>query len=393
VPHDFDRVIDRRNTESSKWHKYGDGVLPLFVADMDFRSPEAVVRALRDRVEHGVFGYGYGVERSPLHEVVAARLLQRYGWRISPDAVVLIPGVIPGFNVACRVLASPGDGLLIQAPAYPPILRVPGNVGVRADIVQLRREPDGRYVVDADAFESAIHRRTKVFLLCNPHNPVGRVFEVAELRRMAETCLRRGLTICADEVHCDLIFPGHRHLPIASLDPEISDRTITLMAPTKTYNLAGLKCSVAIIPNAELRDRFLAARVDLVQAVNILGYTAALAAYRDGQGWLDELLLYLEANRDFLVEYVRSRLPGISTAAPEATYLAWLDCRAASLPGNDPYTFFLEHAGVALNDGTTFGPGGGGFVRLNFGCPRSILAEALDRMRQALTTAPRPFAS
>jgi cysteine-S-conjugate beta-lyase len=389
VTHDFDLVVDRRPTESSKWHKYGEGVLPMFVADMDFRSPEPVIRALRERIEHGIFGYGYSLEISPLHEVVADRLLKRYGWRVSPEAVVLIPGVIPGFNVACRVLASPGHGLLIQTPAYPPILRVPGNVGLTADTVQLRRAPDGRYVVDFDAFESAIHPRTRVFLLCNPHNPVGRVFETSELMRMAEICLRRGLTICADEVHCDLIFSGHRHVPIASLDPEIAARAITLLAPSKTYNLAGLRCAAAVIPNAALRERFVAARVDMVQAVNIMGYTAALAAYRDGQPWLDGLLRYLAANRDVVSQYVNAHLPGVSMAPPEATYLAWLDCRGASLPGEDPCAFFLEQARVALNDGATFGPGGAGFVRLTFGCPRSILDQALDRMRQSLISAAR----
>jgi cystathionine beta-lyase len=389
VTYDFDQVIDRRQTESSKWHKYGEGVLPLFVADMDFRSPEPVIRALRERVEHGVFGYGPAVEVSPLHEVVADRLHKRYAWTVSPEALVLIPGVIPGVNLACRVLASPGDGLLIQTPAYPPLLRVPGNVGLTADLVPLRRDMDGRYAVDFEAFAAAITERTKVFLLCNPHNPVGRVFERHELTRMAEICLRQGLTICADEVHGDLIFSGHQHVPIASLDPEIAARTLTLLAPSKTFNLAGLSCSIAVIPDAGLRERFVAARVDMVRAVNILGYTAALAAYRDGQAWLDELLRYLEANRDFVVQYVRKHLPGVSVAAPEGTYLAWLDCRAAAIPAGDPYPFFLEQARVALNDGATFGPGGAGFVRLNFGCPRSILAEALDRMRRALIAAPR----
>jgi len=198
-------------------------------------------------------------------------------------------------------------------------------------------------------------------------------------------CLRRGLSIVADEIHCELTLAGQHHIPIASLAPEIADRTITLMAPSKTFNLAGLKCSVAIIPNAPLREKFVAGRIDLVQTVNIFGYTAAFAAYRDGQPWLDELLRYLEANRDFVVEYVKTRLPGVKMAPPEATYLGWLDCRAAGPAARDPFTFFLDKAKVALNDGALFGPGGEGFVRLNFGCPRSVLTEALDRMRAALT--------
>jgi cystathionine beta-lyase len=382
VIHDFDRVIDRRRTESSKWHTYPPDVLPLWVADMDFRSPEPVIRALRERVEHGVFGYG--VEQPEFYEVFLDRLQTRYGWRVSPEAILVIPGVIPGFNLAARALTTAGDGLLLQTPVYPPIRRVPGNVGLTSDEMELERQPDGRYAIDFERFEAAIGERTRMFLLCNPHNPVGRVFRRDELQRMAEICVRRGLLICADEVHCELTFSRQQHVPIASLDAEIAARTITLMAPSKSFNLPGLKCAVAIIPNASLREKFVAARLDLVRAVNVLGYTAALAAYRDGQPWLDALLRYLEANRDFVVESVRSKLPGVSAAASEATYLAWLDCREADLPDGDPYTFFLDKARVALNDGKTFGRGGAGFVRLNFACPRATLAEGLDRMRHAL---------
>ena len=380
--HDFDRVIDRRRTESSKWHTYPPDVLPLWVADMDFRSPEPVLRALRERVEHGVFGYG--AEQPEFYEVFLDRLQTRYGWRVSPEAILVIPGVIPGFNLAARALTTAGDGLLLQTPVYPPIQRVPGNVGLTSDEMELERQPDGRYAIDFERFEAAIGERTRMFLLCNPHNPVGRVFRREELERMAEICVRRGLLICADEVHCELTFSRQQHVPIASLDAEIAARTITLMAPSKSFNLPGLKCAVAIIPNASLREKFVAAQLDLVRAVNVLGYTAALAAYRDGQPWLDELLRYLEANRDFVVESVRSKLPGVSAAPPEATYLAWLDCREADLPDSDPYTFFLDEARVALNDGKTFGRGGAGFVRLNFACPRATLAEGLDRMRHAL---------
>ena len=382
MTYDFDRLIERRGTHSDKWQKYGPDVLPLWIADMDFQSPEPVIRALRGRVEHGVFGY-LAFEQPEFHELFADRLLKRYNWRVSPDAVVLIPGVIPGFNVAGRVLAAPGDGLILQTPVYPPILRAASSIGLTREEAPLARRPDGSYAPDLDAFVAAIRERTRFFLLCNPHNPVGRVFSRDELTRLAEVCLRRGLAIVADEIHCELTLDGQRHTPIASLAPEISERTITLMAPSKTFNLAGLKCSVAIIPNAALREKFVAGRVDLVQTVNVLGYAAAFAAYRDGQPWLDELLRYLEANRDFVVEYVRARLPGVAVAPPEATYLAWLDCRNAGPAAPDPFTFFLEKARVALSDGALFGAGG--FVRLNFGCPRSILTEALDRMSLALT--------
>ncbi|MBI2159917.1 MAG: pyridoxal phosphate-dependent aminotransferase [Candidatus Rokubacteria bacterium] len=390
MTYDFDRIVERYHTDSNKWRKYGPDVLPLWVADMDFPSPEPVVRALRERVEHGVFGYGYPVETvTELHEVFVDRLAKRYGWRVSAEAVVLIPGVIPGFNVAARALTAAGDGVLLKLPLYPPLLRVPGNVGLTTDGADLVQAADGRYEVDFDALARAVTPRTRAFILCNPHNPVGRVWRAEELRRMAELCLARDIAIIADEIHCDLVFAGHRHVPIAALDPAIAARTVTLMAPSKTWNLAGLKCGLAVIPNPALRETFVAARVDMVHTVNILGYTAALAAYRDGQPWLDALLPYLEANRDFVVDYVRKHLSGVAVAPPEATYLAWLDCRQAGIAGNDPFTFFLKQARVALNDGATFGRGGEGFVRLNFASPRAILVEGLDRMRDALATLPR----
>jgi cystathionine beta-lyase len=382
VTYDFDRVVDRRETESNKWRKYPADVLPLWVADMDFPSPEPVIRALRERVEHGFFGYG--VEQPEFYEVIVDRLQKRYGWRVSPEAIVHLPGVIPGFNLACRAFASPGDSLVLTTPMYPPILRAPDNCGLARLEVELVRGADGRYAIDFDAFRAGIQDSTRLFLLCSPHNPVGRVWTRQELTRLGEICLERGLVIVADEIHSDLVYSGHQHVPIASLAPEVERRTVTLMAPSKTFNLPGLKSSIAIIPDASLRERFVAQQLDLVKAVNILGYAATLAAYRDGQPWLDELLRYLEANRDHLVEYVETSLPGVSVTRPEGTYLAWLDCRDARLPNDDPHAFFLERGRVALNDGASFGKPGRGFARLNFGCPRSLLTDGLDRMRRAL---------
>jgi len=379
---DFDRVIDRRASDSNKWRKFPPDVLPLWVADMDFASPPAVVQALRARVDHGFFGYL--MERPELHEVVAERVAKRYGWRVSPDAVVPLPGVIAGFNLALRALTTPGDGLLVQTPVYPPILRAAGNHGLTRDEHALTRGRDGRYTADLDTFARALGPRTRAFLLCNPHNPVGRVFERAELEGMAAACAQRDVWIIADEIHCELLLDDRRHVPIATLSPEIEARTVTFMAPSKTFNLPGLKCAVAIVPNASLRERLAAAVADLVPNINVLGHTATVAAYRDGDAWLEALLDYLEGNREVLIRELSRRLPGVRMAAPEATYLAWLDCRDARIPGGDPYTFFLEHAKVALNDGRLFGAGGEGFVRLNFGCPRALLTEALDRMARAL---------
>jgi cysteine-S-conjugate beta-lyase len=379
---DFDRIIDRRATDSNKWRKFPADVLPLWVADMDFPSPPAVVQALQARVAHGFFGYL--VEQNELPEVIAERLAKRYGWRVSPEAVVTLPGVIAGFNQALKALTQPGQGMLIQTPVYPPILRSHGNHGLRRDEHALTRAADGRSTLDLDAFAAAIRPDTRAFLLCNPHNPVGRLYGRAELEGLAQRCLRRDLWIIADEIHCELLLDGRQHVPIASLSPEVEARTITLMAPSKTFNLPGLKCAVGVIPNATLRERFVAAAADLVPKINVLGYTAAVTAYREGDAWLEALLAYLKDNRDLLVRQVRTTLPGVTLAPPEATYLAWLDCRRSAAAGPDPYTFFLERAKVALNDGVSFGPGGAGFVRLNYGCPRPLLTEALERMRTAL---------
>jgi cystathionine beta-lyase len=379
---DFDKVVDRRGTDSNKWHKFGPDVLPLWVADMDFASPPAVIDALRARVEHGV--YGYLREGAPeLVEVFTERCRKRYGWDVPRDAIMLAPGVNPANNVAARAACEPGDGFVILTPAYPPLLRVPGNVGLEAQLPVLARRADGRYEIDVDAFERAITPKTRAFLLCNPHNPVGRVYTRAELSRLAEICLRHRLTIVADEIHCDLLYTGHEHVPMASLGPEVAMHTITMMAPSKTFNQAGLKASVAIVTDPGLRERFQNARKDMVQpTANVMGYTAMVAAYRDGGAWLDALLRYLEANRDYLADYVSRHFSGVTMAKPEGTYLAWLDCRPAGLA--DPFTFFLEEAKVAFNNGKLFGAPGDGFVRLNFGTPRALLTEGLERMRNAL---------
>jgi cystathionine beta-lyase len=377
MPYDFDCIVDRCGTDSVKWCYYPPDALPLWVADMDFRSPEPVIAALHERVQHGVFGYGK--EPSELRAVLVERLQRLYGWQVAPEWLVFLPGVVIGFNLVCRAFASPGDGVLLQTPAYPPILSAPQNAGCTRDEMELTCQANGQYTVDLDLFERTITDRTRIFILCNPHNPVGRVFTREELQRMADICLRHNLIICSDEIHCDFVYHGEEHIPIAALDPEVAANSITLMAPSKTFNIAGLHFAVGIVPNEEQRKRLCAAKSGLVHEPDILGYTAALAAYRDGQPWLDELMRYLEANRDFTVGYVNERLPGIHVARPEGTYLAWLDCRQAGIPGN-PQKFFLEQAKVALNDGPDYGQGGEGFLRLNFGCPRSTLVEALRRM-------------
>jgi cystathionine beta-lyase len=381
MTYDFDEIIDRVESDCIKWRHYDRDALPMWVADMDFRSPEPVIRALHERVEHGIFGYAE--EPCDLRDLIVDRLQRMYGWQVAPEAIVFLSGVVTGFNLVCAAFASPGDGVLVQTPVYPPILSAPRHHRLVRQATELVRGVDGRYSINLDAFEASISERSRLFLLCNPHNPVGRVFTPAELAGMADICLRHDLLICSDEIHCDLVFNGHPHTPIAALDPAIAARTITLMAPSKTYNIAGLNCSFAVVENSDLRKQFQAGRAGMVGDVNLLGFTAALAAYRDGQPWLDELLSYLKGNRDLLVDYVNQKLPGVRTIAPEGTYLAWLDCRQADLSGK-PFDFFLERARVAVNDGATFGQGGEGFVRLNFGCPRSLLVEGLERMRAGL---------
>jgi len=385
MSHDFDRPPARRGSDSLKWQRYGDA-LPLWVADMDFAAPEPVLAALHDRVRHGVFGYG--APPAELTEVLCARMAELYRWTVEPEQIVYLPGLVSGLNVVCRAVGEPGDEVLVQAPVYPPFLTAPGQQERHLVIAELTAETRaGRlyYTFDDDAFAAAIGPRTRLFILCHPHNPVGRAFDVEELRRLAALCARHDLTICSDEIHCDLLFDGRRHTPFATLSPEIAQRCVTLMAPSKTFNIPGLGASFAIIQNPELRRRFQQAMRGIVPDANVLGLTAALAAYQHGGAWLRELLDYLAANRAFLVDAIDRTLPGIRTTVPEATYLAWLDCRDAGIPGN-PHRFFLERAGVALNDGATFGPGGAGFVRLNFGCARATLAEGLERMGTALAT-------
>ncbi|MBI5564063.1 MAG: putative C-S lyase [Chloroflexi bacterium] len=391
--YDFDTLPQRRGTENAKWNAYDADVLPLWVADMDFRSPQPVIEALRRQVDSGLFGYPNLSHDDTLdflsfRAVIVDRMAERYGWTIQPQDIIFIPGVVVGFHIATYATCAPGEALLVQPPVYPPMLMVAATTQRRRVDAPLVLQLNGSYAIDWAGFESAITPDTRMFLFCNPHNPTGRVFRRDELERLADVCLKHDLTIVSDEIHSDLIYRGAgplpaRHIPMASLSPEIADRTITLIAPSKTFNLPGLQCSIAIIQNAELRQKYNAVRNTLVPWVNLMGLIAGEAAYRDGQAWLDQLLVYLEDNRDFLYDFVQRELPSIKMAKPEGTYLAWLDCREAGIEGS-PYQFFLDKARVALGDGAIFGPGGEGFVRLNFASPRSMLAEALNRMKTAL---------
>lgn len=377
----FDILPDRKTALSVKWHVYGPDVLPMWVADMDFRSPEAVAAALQKEVELGVFGYPY--ESETFKTVLVNRMAELYNWRIDPKDIVLIPGVVTGLNIVTHLFSKTGGEAIVQTPIYPPFLSASQNGGMKRVDVALERLPDGGYAIDFDRFEQAITGETKLFILCNPHNPVGRVYRREELERLAEICLRHGVLICSDEIHSDLIYSESHHIPIASLNPEIAQHSITLMAPSKTFNIPGLQCSFAIIPNPDLRARFQKAGEGMVGWVNLMGLIAGQAAYEHGGEWLRDAMAYLQANRDYLYEFTRERLPGVHMVKPEGTYLAWLDCRDAGIDGS-PYEYFLQKARVAVNDGKSFGMGGEGFIRLNFGCPRSMLEDALVRMQHAL---------
>lgn len=389
---DFDQLIERRDTNSTKWRAFTEDVLPLWVADMDFAAPPAVQAALRAKLEHGVLGY----ERPSfeLLQVVANRMQKLYNWQVTPDMVLAIPGVVTGFNLAARLTCQPGQGILVQTPVYPPFLKVASNQGLQLQVSQLQKvNATGviTYEIDFDDFEARMDSgATKIgmFLLCQPHNPTGAIYTSAQLNRLADICLGKNIFICSDEIHSELLLGGVKHTPIATIAPEVEDRTITLIAPSKTFNVAGLFTAFAIIPNPDLRKAYKKEIERQTLHVNSLGLAAAQASFSgECDEWLEELLVYLTGNRDLLVNTITDNLPGIHSTIPDATYLAWLDCNdllSSRKITTSPYEFFLKNARVALNDGATFGPGGEGFVRLNFGCPRTTLLEALERMRSAL---------
>lgn len=377
MKYNFDQVIERRGTGSEKWIKYeGSDILPLPVADMDFASPPAVVEALADRVKHGVFGYAQPTPS--LVETILQMCQARYGWSIDPDWIVWLPGLVSGLNVTCRAVGRAGDAVLTSTPVYYPFLSSPRNMQRELITVPMLC-CDNRWNIDWERMEAAVTPSTRLFLLCHPHNPVGRVFGREELERVADFCLRHRLVLCSDEIHCDLILDDLPHIPAATLGEEIAAQTITLMAPSKTFNTPGLGCAWAVISNPTLRAEFRQAALGIVPQVNALGYVACEAAYRHGEPWRQQLIAYLRGNRDRVWEFVQNELPGVSTTHLEATYLSWLKVEELQL--TDPVAHFLK-AGVALSDGRFFGAEG--YVRLNFGCPRSTLDEALTRIRRAV---------
>lgn len=366
----FDTPIDRRDSDSIKWGKYaGRDILPMWVADMDFAAPPGVLAALHTRIEHGIFGYGSAWPS--LTESVLAHLESEYAWRIEAEWLVWLPGLVSGLNIACRAV----DGaVLTTTPVYPPFLSAPKFSGRHLQQAALACR-NGRWEIDKNALADALTEDTGLFLLCHPHNPTGRCWQREELLDLADFARTNELIVCSDEIHCGLVLDDDkRHIPFASLSADAAQRSITLMAPSKTFNIPGLGCAFAVIPDAGLRRRFLRAMDGIVPHINILGLAACEAAYRDCADWHRELRSYLAGNRDRLESAVNS-LPGIKMTHVEATYLGWLDVRALGL--EKPAAHFESH-GLGLSDGSDFGAPG--WLRLNFGCPRSTLETALERL-------------
>ena len=371
----FDREIDRRCTASVKWDKYqGRDVLPFWIADMDFAAPDFILDAISRRLAHGILGYTHTPEA--LDAAFQGWLERRHGWTVPREWLVWVPGVVPGLNLAALAAGEPGASLLLPTPIYFPFLSVAANAGQRS-IEAPMRKAGGRWEMDFDALEAAVRPDTRLLLIANPQNPTGRVYEEAELAALADFAARHDLWICSDEIHCDLVLDrSARHRPIASLGPEVAARTISLYAATKTFNVPGLSCAVAVIPDAAMRTRFQAARGGLVPDIGPLAYAAAEAGFSHAGGWQDSLLAYLRGNHRRLQEAVGERMTPV-----QATYMAWIDLRDLGLA--NPAAQF-ERCGLGLSDGAQFA--GPGFLRFNFGCPRSLLERGIERYHRALQT-------
>ncbi len=381
----FDEFVDRSAGNCLKWNYFDQDVLPMWVADMDFKSAEPIIRAVSARAAFGV--YGYEMPSKSLREAVCAWLLRRHGWHVQPDEIVFLPGLVSGLNLMCRAFGRIGDEAIVLPPVYPPFLTAPGNNGMAARKVQLSESlRDGRieYTIDFDALERAFTSRTSLLLMCHPHNPIGREWTCDEMTKLAELCAKHDAVIVSDEIWADVTLDGAKHAPFGSLSPEIAQRCITLMAPSKTFNVPGLGCSFAVVQNPALKRLLMNAENGIIPHVNAFGLAAAEAAFTQCDEWLDELRGYLSANRAAMLAFIDDHMPAIRATVPQAAYLGWLDCRNAGIDGNAS-TFFLKQARVALNDGAGFGAGGEGFVRFNFGCPRKQMLQALEQMSAALS--------
>lgn len=390
MQYNFDEIIDRRNSDCLKYdfaEKRGKpkDILPLWVADMDFKTPPEVIEALATKSRHGIFGYSDVGD--DYFKILQNWFNHYFNWTVEQSWLIKTPGIVFAICAAIRALTSKGDSVLIQQPVYYPFSESV-LINDRKLVVNELKLDQGTYSIDWQDFEDKIiQNQVKLFILCSPHNPVGRVWTEAELLRIGDICLQHGVTVISDEIHADFVFPGHRHLVFANLKPEFADITITCTAPTKTFNLAGLQVSNILIANPGIRKLMLReiSRCGYSQ-LGIMGLTACREAYSSGHQWLAELNAYLDGNRQYMSKYFAQKLPQIKMIEPEGTYLAWLDCRGLGLADAELDRQIIHRAGLWLNSGRIFGAGGEGFQRINFACPRATLAEALSRLEQTFTS-------
>lgn len=387
----FDMVIDRKNTNCLKWDKndivYGThDIHPMWIADMDFKAPPEIISAMQSRLDHGVYGYTFRGEA--YHNAIMSWVQRRYNWDIEKDWITFSPGVVPALSMSLLSNTMPGDRIIVMSPVYGPFFSVIKNNGRVLIDCPLNRDNEGYYTIDFDRLESMIDSRTKMMFLCNPHNPIGKVWSKDELEKLAEIALRNDLIIVSDEIHADFIYPGHRHIPIASLSQEIANRTISCFAPSKTFGLAGLSTSYAVIPNSKIRERFNDVLTALeIDGGNIFGHVALTAAYTQCEPWLEELLVYLESNRNYACQYMKERIPQVKANTPEATYLLWLDCQGLGFENDKQLdAFFVSKAKLGCNRGVRFGGNSQHFMRLNFACPRSLLEQGLNCLEKAVNS-------
>lgn len=385
--YNFDEFVDRKNSDSAKWsqleeYKGKKDILPMWVADMDFKSPREVIEALKSRAEHGVFGYPYRPDS--LYESIINWVKKRYNWKIEKEWILFMPGVVYGLNLGVMEFVGEGEKVLVQSPVYPPFFRVVQNYNRVVNNVPLIHNGE-KFVMDYENLEEKIDKDTKLMLLCNPHNPVGRVWSRDELKKLANMCIENDIIMVSDEIHCDLTLKGYEHIPLASISKEIEDNTITLMAPSKTFNVAGLRTAVAIIPNETIREKFNQSMEAMeIGGISIFGALAFETAYNYGEQWLKEVLEYIEANIDFAIDYINENLPEIKITRPEATYLLWLDFRNLNKTPDEINDALIKTGKVYLNDGRPYGLGGEGYFRLNIACTRANLEDGLNRIKKAV---------
>ncbi len=385
--YDFDKGINRKGTNSIKWdfndEMFGNkNILPMWIADMDFQSPKPVIDAIKRRARHGVYGYTY-ISNS-FYQSIVDWMDIRHNWRIEKDWILQIQGVVPSLAISILAFTKPGDKIIIQSPVYAPFFTVIRENGRQLIVNRLKIE-NGKYQMDFEDLKSKIDSHVKMLMLCNPHNPVGRVWTKEELEKLGEICLENNILIISDEIHSDIIYKNHKHISIASLSEELANNTITLIAPSKTFNIAGLTTSIAIITNKKLYDDFKNRKEGLgLILCNIFGLVALEASYKYGEEWLEQLLSYLEENVEYVMNYFKERIVKVKAIKPEGTYLMWLDFRNLNLNNERLKKLIVKKARVGLSDGLLFGPGGDGFQRMSIACPRSLLEEGLSRIERAL---------